>query len=179
MAQQKCKLKIGQTYWEAFVFEGKFEWYECILRTIRKENEIFLRAKYTKTRAHFVRKEKDITWVRKSKKVGDYGWAKSFDSFYRTSKTLTSTNGVIDEMQELPLGIFTTKLKAVEHCLSLGQKDLKRADRFKVEDTWSAEDTIEHKKEIKRNITAVKRAITRLKKEQQIRQKIRKERRSK
>lgn len=55
-------MKVGDAYFSAWVNDGRVEIDERVLRTIRGEH------------AFFVKKIDGLTWGKRSKKTGDYGW---------------------------------------------------------------------------------------------------------
>lgn len=63
-------------------------------------------------------KIKDVTWVRQSRKVADFGWAKSIPKHLKEQFQVGC---------RLPLGIFTTPLAALKWALKNAEKCLERS----------------------------------------------------
>lgn len=62
-------------------------------------------------------KIENVTWVRQSRKVADFGWSKSIPELFRRQFKVGS---------RLPLGIFTTELAALKWSLKEQQRMLER-----------------------------------------------------
>jgi len=110
------KLKVGQIFWECHIFDGKVDWNEWVLRSIQNRSI----SKYVKTKvrtAYFVLKEDGVTWVKKSKKHFDYGWAANIPEEYRKSQHL-------DCGDCLPIGIYTSRLQAAKGCIACEERYL-------------------------------------------------------
>lgn len=94
--------KTGKILYHVYVDsdDGKFFLSEYIVRTVRGGY------------AYAVKKENGTTWVKKSKKSGDFGWSDSIPSYYR-EKT---------KVGEPFCGLQTTKLAAYRAALKSGLK---------------------------------------------------------
>lgn len=87
--------KLGQVLWQAsFYDDGKFEWCEYIIRTIRG-------GKVYATEKSFV------TWGKKSTKHGDFGWLDPIDPMWRKMWRQ-------NEPRPAYLDLHTTKLAALK-----------------------------------------------------------------
>ena len=70
---QPLYYKKGQTLWSVYfdIETGKCELWEYVVRTIRRPW------------VYAIIKQNGVTWVKKSRKIGDFGWAYPIPSWYR------------------------------------------------------------------------------------------------
>lgn len=100
-------------------------------------------------------KIRDVTWCRQSRKVADFGWAKSIPSLFRISFEVGSP---------LPAGFYTTKLAALKYAKKHHEFKIERCrkEMDEIIDTRDLEewqcDLIRYEKELK----AIKSRLTRL-----------------
>tara|TARA_X000000950_G_C13724332_1_gene581558 strand:- start:560 stop:892 length:333 start_codon:yes stop_codon:yes gene_type:complete len=66
---------------------------------------------------HLTHKIKDITWGKRSRRNGDFGWLKSIPAWCRQSFV---------EGDDLPIGFYTTQLAAFKSAIALKQSEIKR-----------------------------------------------------
>lgn len=80
-------MKIGDVRYSGYIDDetGKIDVDEYVLRSIQnrrlfnKYHSNNARVKY----AYWIQKSDGVTWVKRSTKTGDYGWADKFPEFYR------------------------------------------------------------------------------------------------
>jgi len=151
--------KVGMVVWSCWVYEGKVEMEEWILRTIRRPKRERWHSSQCppEKRAYFVQKVPGLTWVKKSKKHFDYGWAKNILSYYRREVRLGKG--------ELPYGLYTTKLQAARAELKDTKAKLNGALRDERDGyrDWTSEDLALLVRACEKNVTAAKRNLTRIK----------------
>ena len=103
------KLKVGIVVYSVY-FDEEYgiDLSEHRLRTIRKNKQGILTA-------YFIKYVKGITWVKKSKKHGDWGWADNIEHWYRDSIMLNvyEKNGLPHHMSFTKSGAFK---KAIQKC---------------------------------------------------------------
>ncbi|EMF7428917.1 hypothetical protein V4F63_004067 [Vibrio vulnificus] len=99
-------------------------------------------------------KVKDVTWVRQSRKVNDFGWSKSIPKHYREQFQVG---------KRLPLGIFTTPLAALKWALKDNERALDRYHDYRNEETDETE-IAEWDEEIARKTKSVRLLKSRIKK---------------
>lgn len=75
---------------------------------------------------YVTRKVKDITWGKKSRKNGDFGWLGSISEYYRKSFRVGS---------DLPTGLYTTKLSALKYAVHEKLESIKRLKKYAKEET--------------------------------------------
>ena len=153
------KPKVGQSFWSAFVYEGKVdieEWVvtsvrrKCVWKQIRNEG-----SKYQNT-VYLTRKTRH-TWVKKSRKHFDYGWAKNISRRDRGQVIYGD-----DWKQDSSRGfIFSTRLKALKACERWENSKLReKREDFPLEE-GGVYTVAEQRADIRRDLAAVRRAITR------------------
>lgn len=149
------KPKIGQSFWDLYVDDGKIEFFEWIVTSIRR-HKVPYSYYQTEFRAHLIRKS-SYTWVKRSKKHGDYGWAKNISRYDRYRLTLNDDKSIAISSQDR---MFTTKLKCLYHeekyirgLIKKGFESFDAVDGSKVT-------VAEQLEECNRNMRAVKRRIT-------------------
>jgi hypothetical protein len=113
---------------------------EWIVRSIRRKRgtqtrmgKMRIGSEYGDTAPLYVNvtaKIKDVTWVRQSRKVNDYGWSKSIPSNLRNQFKVGT---------RLPVGVFTTPLAALKWAL----KDQTRTLNFYKEERDEETDELE------------------------------------
>jgi len=150
------KFKVGMVVWSYRVFEGKVDCQEWVCRSIRRPKKEWWHREPPKQRAHFIEKIKDVTWVRKSKKVGDYGWATKIDYWLRRSIA-------IDEHVK-SIGMYTTKLQAARAALKEAEEDLKKGYKYQRDGyrDWPQSEVDALVCEYKRNVTVARRNLTKV-----------------
>lgn len=99
-------------------------------------------------------KVKDVTWVRQSRKVNDFGWSKSIPKNYREQFQVG---------KRLPLGIFTTPLAALKWALKDNERALDRYHDYRNEETDETE-IAEWDEEIAHKTKSVRLLKSRIKK---------------
>ena len=110
------KLKVGLEVWHVFADpEYGVELNKYVLRTIRS-------TKWAGKTAYFIIKN-SATWVKKSRKHGDYGWDDNIDSCFRRDVTLEKY-----ESDGLPSGLSFTKSGAYKLELASTRGYLKRCE---------------------------------------------------
>lgn len=147
------KFKKGMVAWSCWTLDGKVDWEEWILRSFRRGNKTSSGYQPSQ-RAYFVQKIPGITWVKLSKKHFDYGWAKSIPSYYRKSAYVKDG--------KLPFNLYSTKLQAARAELKRAEKDLKETI-FKCESDFTTEEWQACIDECKRDVSAARRNLTRVK----------------
>ncbi|AZS26252.1 hypothetical protein [Vibrio anguillarum] len=75
-------------------------------------------------------KIKDVTWVRQSRKVNDFGWSKSIPQYYKKQFQVG---------ERLPNGIFTTPLAALKSALKDNERMLARYIDYRNRETDETE----------------------------------------
>lgn len=102
-------------------------------------------------------KVKGITWGKRSRKNGDYGWLKSIPSCYREQFMVG---------EPLPYGVFTTKLQALLFAIKEQEGSIERSKKYLAEETdpveiaeWEEELRCEEKE-----LRALKTRLTKLRK---------------
>lgn len=102
-------IKVGNVYYEAWIDDdaklGLDEWH---VRTVR-DGKAYMVAK------------KDWTWVKRSTKTGDYGWAAKIDDW---NKKTVPADGPLPEM------LKTTKIAAYRAALPEAERVAKRANKL-------------------------------------------------
>lgn len=96
--------KIGTIYYSLYVDEEtlQHDWDEWHVRTIRGGKVTAIR-------------KDQFTWVKQSKKAGDWGWAKRIHSLWRNTWRQGSD----------PFGMHTTKLAEIKSVMHYHKDDLK------------------------------------------------------
>lgn len=168
----EARFKVGQSYWELSLYEGTAEWNEWVLRSIRycypKTVRAETRKNYGSRWAYFTRKLKDVTWVKKSKKHGDWGWAENAPDWCKAKAYVHEALRVDapDERYQLPYGVYSTKLQAAKFALRESEmaviECLMEASKALSVDKA---DWLEESKAERRNVAAAKRVIKKLTKE--------------
>lgn len=147
-----AKIKVGNVFWDCSVFEGKVEFGEWIVRSI--QNRTFTCGGVK--RFAYLTKKNRFTWIKRSKKVGDYGWNKNINRLHKHCIRLSEGDKPRSDLYVPDL--FTNRLQAAREALKMEERVLvKRFDKCNVL-------AKEHEQEIKTDITALKRAIMREKK---------------
>jgi len=162
MKVRRIKPKKGQVLWLCSVFDGKIEFEEWIVRSIQNRTfkPMILRLLGAPRKAvvvYLVRKVKNDTWIKISKKHFDWGWSKNIPSIYRLEFYLNE-DGTIDGWH-LP---YTTRLQAARACLKFEKEMLTEHEKH-LEHALTAEETAEIEEDIadyRKGVTAAKRAIT-------------------
>lgn len=75
-------------------------------------------------------KIKDVTWVRQSRKVNDFGWSKSISKYHKEQ---------FEVGRRLPMGVFTTPLAALKWALRQHQEQLDYFIEYRQSETDDAE----------------------------------------
>jgi hypothetical protein len=169
------KPKVGDSFWRAHVFEGRVnieEWVVSSVRRARISRGVGRLKPVYQNKAYLIRKNKS-TWVKRSSKRHDYGWSKSISRHDRT-EILYEDDWML---KRITLGlVFSTKLKALLDLERYECARLKKGfDDFEYGDkVWTA---AEQEWEQKKDLTAIRRAITRERNSQAISRKIKRERR--
>lgn len=161
---RKVKVTKGKVLWTCFVFEGKVEFDEWIVRSIQNrtfKSFKFYKYNYKRKVAYLVKKVKGLTWIKKSKKHFDWGWAPNIPSHCKEHFILDEDNTTCSTL--IP---FTTRLQAAKSCLQTEKSMLLDSvnDLEEYRREWTTEEIEDQEKWIadyKRGVTAAKRAITR------------------
>ncbi len=153
------KFKIGMVVYSYSVDGGKISLTEYHLVSIRRPRRDSLEKRcgiVRVPRAKFVAKIKGDTWVRKSNKVGDYGWAKRPANLW--------VHWVRVDEGRLPLWMYSTKLQAAKVLLRYKEESYRRLQKnFEArDDYWDAEEWVEVLAEAKKDVMACKRNVTRV-----------------
>ena len=112
------KLKVGMVLWEVYSDPDEgVELWTYVLRTIKKNRW------GTKT-AYFVQKT-SYTWVKKSSKHWDYGWASNISSYNRNEVSLDNyeSDGLPRYLSFTRSGAYKIALKSNEEYLKDYRKD--------------------------------------------------------
>jgi hypothetical protein len=155
------KPKVGQSFWSALVDEGKIFFREWIITSIQRRCVFKPIPGYPDSgsyerRAYLTCKNK-YTWVKKSKKHFDYGWAKSISKSDKTVLHLLDDGSLRPSKFKW---LFTTKLQALKR----EEKDLVRYLAGDFEDDEEDGEVITVQEQIrllKKDLAAVRRAMTR------------------
>lgn len=159
MKVRKIKPKKGQTLLLCYALDGKIEFEEWIVRSIQNRTRRgIIIYKYKRIVVYLVRKIKNVTWVKRSKRHFDWGWAKNIPSYCRM-KFYLDEDGLADSWR-LP---YTTKLQAARACLQ-SEKEMLAEHEKHLEHALTAEEAAETEEDIieyRKGVAAAKRAITR------------------
>lgn len=104
---------------------------------------------------NLIAKIEGVTWVRLSRKVGDIGWSPSIPANFRKQFAVG---------QELPLGIYTTKLQAFKYALESSIKYISNLN-IRLESELNTVDREEYEQELHEEqliLKTLKSHITRL-----------------
>ena len=161
-------INIGAVIYDvmAFTYEGKTEidirhWHvRSIQRKRMSKTDKFFAKLYDHARDNTqyvnLTAKHELTWVRLSKKVGHYGWSKSVSR--RDRKKF-----VVGE--DLPIGCYTTILKALKYALLDTQADLNRyvTSQMGAVDQKDWDEWEEEIQDATKEIRALKTRLTKLK----------------
>lgn len=144
-AYPRTKIRVGAVLFKADVTEWddgstSISIEEWVVRSIQRKRgtqtamgKRRIGREYGDTAPRYVNvtaKVKDITWVRQSRKVNDFGWSKSIPSYYREQ---------FEVGRRLPRGIFTTQLAALKWALKDYENRLARCIKYRDEETDETE----------------------------------------
>lgn len=102
-------------------------------------------------------RKKDITWGKRSRKIGDVGWLKSIPQLYRAQFKVGD---------DLPYGMYTTKLAALKYALEDELSTVKWYEK-KLKAGVPEDEKAEYEQELdeaKRVARAIKTRITKIRK---------------
>lgn len=171
MKQQKYPssvIKVGAVLYEvsAYYYEGKTsvdvdEWH---VKSIRKKRgsqtkrgrDVPEYLKNDNLYVNIVAKIDGVTFVRLSRKVGDIGWSASIPAQFRKQFAVGD---------DLPFGLYTTKLQAFKYALESQNEDVERIQKW-LRSELSLEDREEGEQELAEEqlvLKALKSQLTRLK----------------
>lgn len=120
------KLKVGMVVWSVIGdYESGIELDKWVISIIRK--------RYGTLRIYFIRKD-SLTWVKKSSKHYDYGWADNIPYYSRQWITIDDY-----EKRGLPYGLSFSKSGAYKLAIAYSKKNIKRIEED-VEDFFDQED---------------------------------------
>ncbi len=163
MKAKKIKPKKGRVFWKCSVFDGKIDFEEWIVRSIQNRTfkPMTFRLVGTPLKtvvAYMVHKLKGVTWVKRSKRHFDWGWALNIPPSFRL-KFYLDEDGLADGWK-MP---YTTKLQAARACLQFEKEMLAEHEKH-LEHALTAEEVAETEEDIteyRKGVAALKRAITR------------------
>ena len=159
------KIKVGAVLYGAmgYEWEGRIilDVNEWVVRSIQKKRGSQTRYGRALSQAfrnddvyvNITEKVKDITWGKRSKKNGDYGWLSSISQQHRQNFKVG---------ERLPYGIYTTKLAALKHALKSEQESVKWYEDELSKGVDDADVSIyqEELEEAKRIVKVIKARIT-------------------
>ncbi len=148
-------MKVGDVFWKVSWSEDGHEMEEWLVSTIRRaprKRYLFypLDEPLNPITVYFIQKINGITWGKRSRTTGDYGWEETIEPMFRASRTL-------DECKENgpPKGLKTTKLQAYNHAIRSCEKEIKQYERDEPED-------VEYLGQLKRTLTSMKSRRSRI-----------------
>ncbi len=159
------KIKVGAVLYTAIAYEWKgkinLDVNEWVVRSIQKKRGS--QTKYGRTVSEFARnddvyvniteKVQGITWGKRSKKNGDYGWLASISQQHRQSFKVG---------ERLPYGVYTTKLAALKYALKSELESVKWYEN-ELSNPCDSQDVAEYTEELdeaKRLVKVIKSRIT-------------------
>lgn len=154
------KPRVGQSFWSAFVCEGKIDLDEWIVTSARRvcRWKIDGRPELSRYRntAYLTRKT-PFTWVKRSRKHFDYGWAKSIGR--KDRHELYYDDGWKLEVSKWEY-VFSTKLRALlnEECRC--RKELSGVFEDEYGDDGEVYTAEQQRCDMRRDLAVVRRAIT-------------------
>lgn len=155
------KPKIGQSFWSIYVEDGKIEFDEWRVRSIQRRcwAKPIVGIKdsgYYRTVAYLIRKT-EFTWIKRSKKHFDYGWAKNIRPPDRKQLYLADDGDLLTTKWDW---LFSTKLQALKNeekrTLKLSKEKL-----VEYEENGHVVTVEEQAKSIRKNLSSIRRAISR------------------
>ena len=133
------KIKVGLVLYQFNAYtddetgKSSVECYEWVVRSIMKKRGSQSQYGVKKSTAefwqqryvHITQKIDGLTWGKKSRKNGDFGWLSSIPAWARDSFT---------EGEDLPDGIYTTKLAALKSAINSKVDDIARYKQWNLKE---------------------------------------------
>lgn len=166
-AYPRSKIKVGAVLYKVDVSEyddGSMsvavdEWIVRSIKRKRGSQTIFNsrrpNADVAPVYVNVTAKIKDVTWIRLSRKVNDFGWSKSISQYHRAQFKVG---------RRLPKGLFTTPLAALKYALKSADKNLQTSLEYleKAQDVEEYNEVTEWIESDKKALRLIKSRIKKL-----------------